>query len=221
MRLLLNGYLGWFAFLPRGVTAVMVLLMVLGVRSATKTAARGSVLVLAALPIASVGAGLPMCASRLTLFTQFHIQIVCIIGFLRAWLWVGTRVKRPVVWFVPLSLFSLGVAGAGVTSFFHELFMPPYEDLRPMLHLMNPIVTNRVWVEHQSVPQVMTLPEALPVKEVLYSYTVSPEKIPEGWTYILWTHLDDHSLLNIAKVRALQWEVVYSGRAAGLALARF
>jgi hypothetical protein len=92
-----------------------------------------------------------------------------------------------------------------------------------MLPLIKPEIANTVWVHPCSVAQVKSLPEPLPVEEVLLN-TRRNLPGPGQRVWVLWTHMsegDCKERLEEIRSRALSWQVVHEGFSRGLALAEF
>ena len=99
----------------------------------------------------------------------------------------------------------------------------PPDNIRPMLSMIKPEIANTVWVHPCSIAQVRSLPEPLPVEEVV---TNTRKSFPEPGTsvWVLWTHMSEGDCthrMNELRERAVSWEVVHEGFSRGLALARF
>lgn len=179
----------------------------------------GSVVLLAAVILASALVSYPITAGRLVLFAQVHTQILILEGALFI---LTVRAGRKA------ALFFLYAAAAVVTVYSVHRYVDfirsgPVENIRPMLSLIKPDLANAVWVHPCSVAQVESLPEALPVERVvLQTRRQLPPPGEKAW--ILWTNLSDdycREWLDEARSRALSWELVHQGPGRGLALAQF
>lgn len=179
----------------------------------------GSLVLLAGVILASALFYLPICAGRLVLFTQIHIQILVIEGAL----WILIRSKQRRAAGAAILLFSLIAIAYGGRSYWRFVSTEPNENLRPLLSLIARDRANVVWVHPCSVAQVRSLPEPLPVERVILgSDTEMPEAGQRVW--ILWSHMGtDACVQQMERVRsqARTWEDVYRGPESGLALAEF
>jgi hypothetical protein len=179
----------------------------------------GSLVLLAGVVAASLLAGYPICAGRLTLFTQVHTQLLAIEGSLYILsFWNRSRIARAFL-YVCIAIVMI-YSGHRYIEFIRD---EPPENLRPMLLLIKPEVANTVWVHPCSVAQVESLPEHLAVDEVLLrTRNRLPPKGRKVW--ILWTHLSEgycREQLDGVRSEALKWQVIHEGRNGGLALAEF
>ena len=80
----------------------------------------------------------------------------------------------------------------------------------------------RYGVHSCSVVQVQTLPDPLPVSEVVLGTDRTPE--PGQKVLILWTHLGTgrcREELERVRQKSRQWQVIHEGPGRGLALAEF
>ncbi|HSE37305.1 MAG TPA: hypothetical protein VLG74_08390, partial [Blastocatellia bacterium] len=122
----------------------------------------------------------------------------------------------------------LGIALTVVTAYslhrYIDFIMSESPDnIRVMLPLIKPEIANTVWVHPCSVAQVKSLPEPLPVEEILLN---TKRNLPEPGqrVWVLWTHMsegDCKERLEEIRSRALSWQVVHEGFSRGLALAEF
>jgi hypothetical protein len=179
----------------------------------------GSLVLLAGVILASVLVNYPITAGRLTLFTQVHAQILAVEG---AWFilsfW-GARKMASGFLYAAIAIVVV-YSGHGYLDFVRA---EPRENIRPMLSSIRPEIAQTVWVHPCSVAQVESLPEPLPVAQVLIE-TKRKAQEPEGRVWILWTNLSDdycQQRLDELRSRALTWQVVHEGPGRGLALADF
>jgi hypothetical protein len=88
---------------------------------------------------------------------------------------------------------------------------------------MSADVADTLVVHPCSVAQVESLPDPLPVKNIVLSGRRQlPDKGEKAW--VLWTNLSDdycHEWLDEVRGRAISWQVVQEGPGRGLALAQF
>lgn len=179
----------------------------------------GSLVLLVAVILASALVNYPIGAGRLVLFAQVHTQILAVEGALFV-LTVWTKRKA--------ALIFLYAAVAIVTVYSIHRYVDfirtePAENIRPMLSSIKPEVANTVWVHPCSAAQVESLPEALPVENVvLAGKRQLPARGERAW--VLWTNLSDdycRDWLDEARSRAVSWQTVHEGPGRGLALAQF
>ena len=159
------------------VTAVVAPLQVFGVISiirsrgnrdpnheATSWGSRswGSLALLLLMIGSSVVVRYPICAGRIVLFTQVHTQILAVEGALflfgvRRWKKVAIPLMYGVAGIVILHacLGYVGFVRAGVP-----------ENIFPMVRLIDPGISNTLWVHPCSEAQVKSLPDPLPVQSV-------------------------------------------------------
>ncbi|HMG33640.1 MAG TPA: hypothetical protein VKM94_06870 [Blastocatellia bacterium] len=183
----------------------------------------GSVTVLSLVIVASAAGIYPLCAGRLTLFCQPHLQLLAIDGAI----FFACASKRSAVWRVAILSGAVIVMFFSVTRYLEFVRAEPEENLTPVVGLIDGQVASRVIVHPCSVAQVRALPRPLPVEVVLTSVesnrlTPMPQEGERYW--VLWTHLGaDYCVttLDELKASARNWRVVYDGPRAGLALAEF
>lgn len=230
-RLIAKFFWGWHSRQPL-VTAVLAPLQMLGVYSVIKrwknrdqgdsvweSRSLGSIVLLGGVMLASVVVNYPICAGRVTLFAQIHTQVLAVEGAL----FILTRWNRNKT---VTTIFYILI---GVVMFhsIRELVKfaraEPEENLRPVIAQINPEAADIVWVHLCSVAQVRSLPEPLPVSEVLLG---AGNEMPPGGkrVWVLWSHMGDvfcHRGLEQLKQQAEFWETVHIGPGRGLALAEF
>ncbi len=178
----------------------------------------GSVAVLCGVIAASLAAKYPMCAGRLTLFTLIHIQILAIEGMLVVVAVIRRRRRVLIGLYSILVLFTVlnGIA------YYRIIASEPPHDLRPVYKLIDPNVSDLLWVNSCSVAQVRSLEKPLPVNEVLLGMDKHPAHGQKAW--VLWTHLREERCkadLEHMQSEALSWQVVSENENHGLALAEF
>jgi hypothetical protein len=179
----------------------------------------GSLVLLPGTILASAVVNYPICAGRLMLFTQIHTQILAIEGGLFVLTFWGRRKSA-------LFLLNLSIGIVLLYSVHrYVVFVQegPYENIRPMLSLIRPEVSDTVWVHPCSVAQVKSLPYPLPVEHVLLN-TRKQLPQPGKRVWILWTHMSDfhcRERFDEVRARALSWQTVHEGLSRGLALAEF
>jgi hypothetical protein len=231
LRVLAKLLWGWHGRMPL-VTACIVPLQVLGLfrvlarrqPATTKddgswgSRSLGSLFVLTGVILASALFYFPICAGRVTLFVQIHVQLLAVEGAL----WILSRGSRRAGSVVVLLVACVVMFHAG-RSYWQFVRAEPAENLRPLLPLIAAETSNVVWVHPCSVAQVRSLPEPLPVEQVIFgSETQTPR--PGQRTWILWSHMGaDACVRQIDRVRsqAKSWKIVYTGPDSGLALAEF
>ncbi|MCI0490005.1 MAG: hypothetical protein L0229_25720 [Blastocatellia bacterium] len=179
----------------------------------------GSLILLTGVILASILIGYPICAGRLILFAQVHLQLLAIEGglFILTF-WNRYKIARTFL-YLCIVVVTMYPAHRYVKFIQDE----PRENLRPMLSLIKSETANTVWVHPCSVAQVKSLPEPLPVQEVLFN-TRKHLPPPGRKVWILWSHLGDgHCREELERVRsqALNWQLVHEGPGRGLALADF
>jgi hypothetical protein len=231
LRLLSKFLWGWHGRMPL-VTALMAPLQIIGVYWIIKrwrspeveeenalwgSRSYGSLILLAGVITASLLVNYPICAGRVTLFTQMHTQILALEGALFLW----TFLKRDRVKAILFSIIAGVLLFHSGREYVRFTRAESAENLHPVLPLIDRTVADKVWVHPCSIAQVRALPEGLPVTEVFRK-----EKIPEGAgkVWILWTHLGaDFCKKDLEEInqRALSWQVVHEGFGRGLALAEF
>jgi hypothetical protein len=179
----------------------------------------GSLILLAGVILAGVVVQYPICASRLTLFAQIHLQILVLEGALFI-LTLSNRRK--------LGLLFLYACTGIVTLYSTHRYITfvregSPENIRPMVSLIKPEIAETLWVHPCSVVQVQTWPEPLPVENVLFG---KKQELPQPGQriWVLWTHLgDDYCRESLEKLRsqALSWQVIDEGPGRGLVLAEY
>jgi hypothetical protein len=98
----------------------------------------------------------------------------------------------------------------------------PAENIRPMIPIIAASPAKTLWVHSCSIEQVRTLPDPLPIPEVVDGTNRMPE--PGQKILVLWTHLGSgpcHEELERLRHSARQWQIVHQGPDRGLALAEF
>ena len=179
----------------------------------------GSIVVLLGAILASALISLPISAGRLVFFAQVHTQILALEGALFILSsWSGRRAAL---------IFLYGAMGIVIVYSTHRYLdfvrTEPIENIRPMLSLINRELANTILVHPCSVAQVESLPEPLPVEHVvLDTKRQAPRPGQKAW--VLWTNMsDDHcrQWTDVARARALSWQVIHEGPGRGLALAQF
>ncbi len=232
LRLLAKFLWGWHGKMPL-VTAFVAPLQVLGVYQvlsgrknpavsgndgAWGSRSLGSLFLLGGVILASALLSFPICAGRVVLFVQIHIQILAIEGAL----WILGHAKQR-AGTAAILLFSGIAIVYGGRNYWRFVHAEPAENLRPVLSLIARDTANTVWVHSCSVAQVRALPEPLPVEQVVFgSETENPK--PGARVWILWSHLGEDKCvrqLDQVRLQAKTWEIVYKGPDAGLALAEF
>jgi len=228
LRLVAKFFWGWHGRQPL-VTAGVVPLQILGVYSVLKrlrtdhpdendhwgSRSFGSIVLLGGVALASALGAYPICAGRLTLFTQVHTQILAIEGALFALSW-NTRKAATIA----LYLFAGVVLFHSGRAYYRVAVSEPAENLFPLVPAINTEITNTIWVHPCSASQVKSLPDPLP-GEVVFG---TDKLQPAGKTWVLWTHLGNEKCVNSLEAirsRARSWRLVSEGPGRGLALAEF
>lgn len=232
--LILKFFCGWYVgrLLPL-VLAVIIPLQILGlyqilkdwktISKRTKTAwgsrSLAGLILMVMVLFASMLMTYPICAGRLLLFLQPHFQILILEGFFLIFSWRTETKSRIFIYLVILIM--VPYSAYRYVSFAKE---EPWEDLTPILSLINPELSDTLWVEPCSVGQVMSLPNPLPVKNLI-AYKTRKNDPPTGKKiWILWTGLgtsDCKNRLNEVKLKSISWQIIYVGSGSGLALAQF
>lgn len=179
----------------------------------------GSIILLGGVVLASALADYPMIAGRLTLFTQVHVQLLIIEGGLFVLTFRNWR-KLAVSFLSAAAAIVIVYSGYRYIDFMR---LEPIENIRPLLPLIKPEIAQTLWVNPCSSAQVDSLPDALPVSNLLME-TKHQAFQPSGKTWVLWTNTSDdycHKRLDEIKARALSWQVIQEGPGRGLALADF
>lgn len=228
LRLLAKFLWGWHGRQPL-VTAGVVPLQILGGYSVLKSLRTnhrdendrwgsrsfGSILLLGGVVLASAFGAYPICAGRLTLFTQVHTQILAVEGALFALSWNKRKAATIALWlFAGIVLFHSG------RTYYRVAVSEPAENLFPLLPAINTEITNTIWVHPCSASQVKSLPDPLPGDVVFGSDKLQPS----GKTWVLWSHLGNENCvksLEGIRLKARSWQVVSEGPGRGLALAEF
>lgn len=228
LRLLAKFLWGWHGRQPL-VTAGVVPLQILGVYSVLKrlrathsdendrwgSRSFGSILLLGGVVLASALGAYPICAGRLTLFTQVHTQILAVEGALFALSWNKRKAAA-----IALYLFAGVVLFHSGRAYYRVAVSEPAENLFPLVPAINTEITNTIWVHPCSASQVKSLPDPLPGDVVFGSDKLQPA----GKTWVLWSHLgNEHCVKSLEEVRlkARSWQVISEGPGRGLALAEF
>jgi hypothetical protein len=179
----------------------------------------GSLVLLAAVILASAIANYPISAGRLVLFAQVHTQILAVEGALFL-LTVWARRKAALIFLCGAIAI---VTVYSVHRYVDNIRTEPRENIRPMLPLLKAEIANTAWVNPCSVAQVESLPDRLPVERVVLQ-TRRQQPPPGEKTWILWTNMSDdycRDWLDACRSRALRWQVIHEGPGRGLALAEF
>jgi hypothetical protein len=179
----------------------------------------GSLVLLPGVILASALLDYPIAAGRLTLFTQVHTQLLAIEGTFFIVSSFGQRKLRLTYLYATVVIVSI-YSGH---RYLDMLGSEPKENIRPLLPLMKSEIADTVWVHPCSIAQVESLPDPLPVQNVLLE-TKRKQQEPNGRVWILWTNLsDDYCRQRMDEIRASAsgWQVVDAGPGRGLALAEF
>ncbi|MBI3654777.1 MAG: hypothetical protein HY231_27405 [Acidobacteria bacterium] len=235
LRLLADFFWGWHQgrLMPL-VIAVIAPLQLLGIYqvlsrgratnasaedSAWGSRSRGSLILLTSVILAGWVVNYPICAGRLTLFVQIHLQILTLEGavFILRLSHAGSIAK--LLLYLCVGIITLFSAHRYISFVRDE----SPENLRPLVSLIKPDLSETLWVHSCSVIQVQTWPDPLPVQNVWFS---KKKEVPEPGqkVWLIWTHLgDDYCRESLEKLRsrALSWQVIDEGRGRGLALAQF
>lgn len=179
----------------------------------------GSLALLAGVILASALLAYPISAGRLVLFSQIHTQILALEGALFILSFWSKR-KAALI-------FLCAAIGIVIVYSAHRYIdfirTEPNENIRPMLSLIRPELANTILVHPCSAAQVESLPGGLPVERVvLQTKRQLPPTGEKAW--ILWTNMSDdycREWLDVARSRALSWQVIHEGPGRGLALAEF
>jgi hypothetical protein len=232
LRLLAKFLWGWHGQMPL-LTAFVVPLQLIGVvrilsprkskivdpnDEAWGSRSYGSVFLLGGLIAASALFNLPICAGRVVLFAQIHTQILAVEGAI----WITERFKKRAAT-VAIFFACISAMAYGVRTYWRFVRAEPAENLRPAVALMTPASAKTVWVHPCSIAQVKSLPDRLPVDDIVFgSETQLPQAGERSW--IIWSHLGEGSCvrqLDRVQSRAKSWEIIYKGPDSGLALAQF
>ncbi len=230
LRLLAKFFWGWHGRMPL-VTAVVAPLQIAGVYAVISrwrqgkadgaeafwgSRSFGSLVLLTAVIAASAVLNYPLCAGRVTLFVQLHLQLLTLEG---AIFLLQTFNQRAAV------ILWLGVAIIGFHSgreYWRFVRAEPAENLLPVLAMIKPELAGKAVVQSCSVAQVKALPEPLPVPEVLFDVNVELLRGERVW--VVWSHLGaDYCVTDLEHIRAQakSWQVFAEGNGRGLALAEF
>jgi hypothetical protein len=231
MRLVVKFLWGWHGREPL-VTAGMAPLQLLGGyailkrwRASADTAtdpwgsrSLGSLVLLLGMILASLSLGYPICAGRVTLFVQIHMQILALEGALFLLLFS----KRHQLARAAVACFLVILAIHSVRDYLRFVRAEAPENIRPMLSLIKPEIANTLWVHSCSIAQVRSLPDPLPIQDV----QLGPQGLPPHGrrVWVLWTHLGAEycrNELEQLRSQSRNWQVVHEGPDRGLALAEF
>jgi len=179
----------------------------------------GSICLLTMMIVASVVVSYPICAGRVVLFTQVHTQILILEGAVYLLTFWNMRKLAKGFLFAGIAI----IVAYSTHRYIGFVKEPPPENLRPILSFVNPSLANTVWVHPCSIAQVRSLPDPLPVQQVI---TKTRKGLPEPGQkiWILWTHLSDgfcKESLEELRVEAKNWQVVHESLAGGLVLAEY
>ncbi len=229
-RLFAKFLWGWHGRMPI-VTAVIVPLQIVGIISIIRQWQRpmvdsdspgwgsrslGSIILLGSIMLASIIINYPMCAGRVTLFSQIHTQIIALEGAL--FLIVKYAKKGLIV----VSAMAAIVFLHSGREYIRVLNSEPAENLNSVIPLIDPQIANKVVVSTCSVAQVRSLPEILPAQEVIFGFKAKQLKGERVW--VLWSHLGaDYCQEELEQFRskALIWQVVKEKTDVGLVIAEF
>lgn len=182
----------------------------------------GSVLVIGGLILASLAGIYPICADRITLFAQVHFQLLTIEG--ASFILLRWQARAAVV---AVSVAVLLLSFYAVRDYCRFVVAEPTENLRPLIKHIDSSISDRLWVHECSVAQVRSLPDPLPVSEVILGNSSSDRNLkvaPGERIWVLWSHLGAEfcvTSLQEVKARARSWQVVEERSGRGLALAEF
>ena len=230
-RLIAKFLWGWHARQPL-VTAVVAPLQLIGVYSVIRrwksreqnggdwgSRSLGAIVLIGGLIIASLLVNYPICAGRVTLFAQIHLQILAVEGALFVLTrWNGNRAVSVISYFlIAVVMFH------SIRQLARFVRAEPEEDLRPVIARIDREAADTIWVHPCSVAQVRSLPDPLPAGEVLLG---NEKRVPPRGqrVWIIWSHLGEESCrvrLEQLQQQAEVWEVVHTGPGRGLALAEF
>src|SRR5262249_31360712 len=198
VRLVAKFLWGWHSRQPV-VTGVMVPLQVAGAWSVIQgwrsrrnngwgSRSASSILLLGAVIAASAAGVYPICAGRVTLFCEAHLQLLAIEGAI-----LLGRLPRPrAVVCVALTAIEVVFLIFGATRYIEFLRTKPEEDLTPIVSLIDPSIAKMAIVHPCSIAQIRSLPRPLPVNLVLTSadsgkVTPAPQHGERYW--VIWSHL--------------------------------
>jgi hypothetical protein len=230
LRLLAKFFWGWHGRMPL-VTAVVAPLQIAGIYAVIKRWLKnapaesetvwgprslGSIILLAGMVIASALLNYPICAGRVTLFAQIHLQLLTLEGAILFWQFYQKRAA--VVLWVMVAIISFHT----VREYVRFVKAEPSENLLPIVALIKPEISNKAIVQSCSVAQVEALPEPLPVQELLVDFKIAELRGEKVW--VVWSHLGtDYCVKELAEIRAQAktWQILADGNGRGLALAEF
>ena len=230
-RLIAKFLWGWHARQPM-VTAVVAPLQLIGVYSVIRrwkkreqndsewgSRSLGAIVLLGGVMLASLLVNYPICAGRVTLFAQIHLQVLAVEGALFVLTRWGRNKAVGVVFYLLIGV----VLFHSIRQLTRFARAEPEENLRPVIALINREAADTVWVHPCSVAQVRSLPESLPAGEVLLG---TEKRVPPRGqrVWIIWSHLGEESCrvrLEQLEQQAAVWEVVHTGPGRGLVLAEF
>lgn len=179
----------------------------------------GSLVLLAGAILASVVVNYPICAGRLVLFAQVHLQILAVEGVLLiVSLWGSRKLASA---FLCACIGIVGLYSAHRYIRFAQV--EPRENLRLLLPMIMPELANTIWVEPCAEGQVRSLPDSLPVANVILK-TRDQDPPPGERVWIVWAGLsDDYCRKRLDEIRskATSWQTIHEGPGRGLALAQF
>lgn len=231
---------GWHGRMPL-VTAGMVPLQVLGVarvigrwRRAGKdvydspdavqpsrwgSRSLGSLVLIIIAIVASAVVNYPICAGRAALFAEIHTQILAIEGALLVLSFRGQRRAASFAFYVFICVTML----YSFREYIRLIKTEPAENLFPLISMIRPEISGKLWVHRCAAAQVTTMPGSLPVQTVLLgSNKAIPPPAEKVW--VIWTHMGDlscRSELDRVRHQARSWQTVYEDSDRGLALAEY
>lgn len=232
LRLIGDFLWGWHTRIPR-VTTGIVPLQILGLYWTIKKWLRsdssddnswgsrslGSIVLLIGAIAMSAIVSYPICAGRLTLFAQVHLQLLTLQGALFLLELQGRyKLTRILLYsFIAILLYHNG------RDYKARAFTEPKENLMPLVAMIKPEIADSVWVHSCSRAQVQSLPGGLPATEVI---TGTRGKLPERGkkVWIVWTFLGSEACqteLEELQKQSLSWQVISEGTGRGLVLAQF
>lgn len=179
----------------------------------------GSLVLLAGVILAGALVNYPICAGRLVLFAQVHLQILAAEGVLLILSLWSNRKLAPAFLYACIGIIALYSAHRYIRFIQEE----PHENLRVLLPMIKPELANTIWVEPCAVGQVRSLPDPLPVANVLLK-TRDQDPQPGERVWIIWAGLNDdycRKRLDEIHAKSVSWQVVHDGPGRGLALAQF
>lgn len=231
---------GWHGRMPL-VTAGMVPLQILGVarvigrwRKASNDAynspeavqpsrwgsrSLGSIALIIIAIAASALVNYPICAGRAALFAEIHTQILAMEGALFILSDGGRKKTARIAFYV----FIFVTMAYSVREYVRLIRTEPAENLFPLISMIKPEVSDKLWVHPCAVAQVTTLPGGLPVQTVLLGSSKDlPPSAEKVW--LIWTHLGDpvcRRELDRVRNQARSWQTVFEDSDRGLALAEY